>query len=115
MVDSPSPEIAAQLRADLPASAVSHVLGVFQSEMQGLVKTLHDAALAEDPVEYRRIAHRIAGSAAAVGAADLEKGARLAMECARSRPDRIVEVADEVSKLSEAACASAAEVVTALG
>ncbi len=114
MTDASPHELAAQLRADLPATAVSHVLNVFQSEMTGLVQALRDAAIAEDPVEYRRIAHRIAGSAAAVGASALEDGARQAMACARSETDRLLEIADEVVRLSQTACASAKEIAAAL-
>ncbi len=109
------PPFAAQLRADLPEAAVRHVLGVFQTEITDLARTLRDTVATGDPVAFAKIAHRIAGSAGAVGATALEQGARRAMKTATARPDTIADMATEIVNLSDSARGAAASLLTAMG
>ena len=113
MQPAPKP-FAAQLRADLPPAAVRTVLGVFQGEVETLIGKLAAAAAAADAVTFAKVAHNMAGTAAAVGASPFEQGARLAIACAKTKPERMATVAKEVAKLGRAATAEAKAVLAGM-
>jgi HPt (histidine-containing phosphotransfer) domain-containing protein len=113
-MDTENIPFAAQLRTELPEAAFRHVLGVFQTEMEGLARHLCETAAAGDPDGFQKIAHRITGTACAVGARELELGARRAMKTAKTRPESIGDMAAEIAQLSEAARFAAAALLVGI-
>lgn len=69
-----------QLAEDLPAGDLRTILGVFETDLARLSAALSASASAGDEVAVRRSAHALAGAAGSVGAVELEKAARAAME-----------------------------------
>jgi HPt (histidine-containing phosphotransfer) domain-containing protein len=114
-MDTENIPFAAQLRTELPEAAFRHVLGVFRTEMESLARMLSEAAASGDPDGFRKIAHRITGTACAVGARDLELGARRAMKTAKTQPEAIPDMAAEIAQLSEAARMAAAALLAGIG
>ena len=75
----PEPEFAVQLREELSAQDVRHVLGLFGGDLQRLTAAIRVAADTNDTMALRRTAHALAGAAGAVGAMELERICRSAM------------------------------------
>lgn len=97
-----------QLAQDLEPEDVRHVLRVFEADLTELRDILRAAAIAGDPVAYRRAAHQTAGAAGAVGATALEAAARLAMGNA-VQPAAMAATADDLVALSDAALRTSRE------
>ena len=74
------PSIAEQLAQDLPPADFRRIIETFEDDLGRLAGQLEHAGLAGNLEAYRRAAHSLAGAAAAVGASELERTARRAMD-----------------------------------
>lgn len=72
------PEIANQLKDDLPAEVFAAIVATYEADAARLLDQL--AAAAGDAKAFHRAAHTLAGAAGAVGARDLAATARRAMQ-----------------------------------
>lgn len=71
--------IVRQLAADLSPADIRRVLETFETDLCRLTAQLEAAAASGDTHAYRHAAHGLVGASAAVGAAALERMARLAL------------------------------------
>lgn len=76
------PEIALQLREDLPAEVFATIVATFEADSARLLTTLEAAVAAGNGAAFHRAAHTLAGAAGAVGARDLAATARRGMKAA---------------------------------
>jgi HPt (histidine-containing phosphotransfer) domain-containing protein len=74
------PETARHLREDLSPEVLRSIVQTFEADMGRLALELLASARAGDMDGYHRAAHSIAGAASAVGASQLEREARMAMD-----------------------------------
>lgn len=74
------PEIADQLKADLPAEVFATIVATYEADAARLLALLE--ASPGDATAFHRAAHTLAGAAGAVGARDLAATARRAMKAA---------------------------------
>jgi HPt (histidine-containing phosphotransfer) domain-containing protein len=72
--------ITSRLAADLPRTQYLLILETFEADLDRLAMELEQAAAAGDLDGYRRAAHSLAGTSAAVGASELERAARSGMD-----------------------------------
>ncbi|TDH63244.1 hypothetical protein E2C06_07685 [Dankookia rubra] len=79
-VSALDPSIAEQLAQDLPPEDFRRIVETFEDDLGRLAAELERAGLAGSLDAYRRVAHSLAGAAAAVGAVMLERTARVAMD-----------------------------------
>jgi HPt (histidine-containing phosphotransfer) domain-containing protein len=86
-------EIAGQLAADLPVEDFVRIVRTFERDLLRLSRELDQAVANRSLEQYRRIAHSLAGAAAAVGAKRLEKVARIAMDATAATDPRQIAAA----------------------
>jgi HPt (histidine-containing phosphotransfer) domain-containing protein len=79
-VSAIDPYITGRLAADLPRADFVRILRTFEDDLSRLAGQLEAAAMAGDLDGYRRAAHSLAGTSAAVGAHGLERAARTGMD-----------------------------------
>jgi HPt (histidine-containing phosphotransfer) domain-containing protein len=101
---------ASQLAEDLPPEDVRLVLDVFHADVTRLSQVMRVAAAAGDVVNFRRVAHSLAGASGAVGATALEEACRLAM----TRADIVPATSTEINRLCADTLTELAAFVAAL-
>jgi len=79
-VSAIDPTITSRLAAQLPRAQYLLILETFEADLGRLAVELEAAAAAGDLDGYRRAAHSLAGTSAAVGASQLERAARSGMD-----------------------------------
>ncbi len=92
-----------QLAEDLSPEDLRVVLGVFATDVKRLTATLNAAAADQDLVNFKRVAHGLAGAAGAVGAKALEMACRTAMVRTEIGPDGLQSAAGAIDRLAETA------------
>lgn len=97
------PGFAVQLREDLDAADAGHVLSVFAADLVRLQAAIATAAATGQAALLRISAHALAGAAGAVGASDLDRCCRLAMN---DRSDARESLAAHASHIAAAAAAA---------
>ena len=95
----------AQLADDLSVEDLRTVLAVFATDVKRLAAKLKAAAAAADLVEFKRVAHGLAGAAGAVGAKALEQACRAAMVRSDPGPVGLCAAADAIDALADVALA----------
>lgn len=94
-----------QLAEDLSPEDLRVVLGVFATDVKRLTASLNEAAGADDLVNFKRVAHGLAGAAGAVGAKALEQACRAAMQRTELVGERLSVTAAAIESLAETAMA----------
>jgi HPt (histidine-containing phosphotransfer) domain-containing protein len=106
--------LASQLAEDLPPEDVRLVLDVFRADVTRLSQVMRVAAAAGDGVNFRRVAHSLAGASGAVGASALEQACRLAMTRADIGPAEFPATSTEINRLCTDTLTELAAFVAAL-
>ncbi len=105
---------AAQLVQDLEPDDVRMVLSVFSKDLERLTGMISAALAAGDTGAFRRAAHGLAGAAGAVGAAELERVCRKAMNDTAADATIIATHEATIRQMTATALAELAEFVQRL-